>query len=222
MPLIPIEPSTFERLQSHARPLVDTVDSVINRGLDALKNLGTQPAPIVNGQANKRIIDPRFLPSLTHTKVLDAVIDGESLSKTNWSAVRNDMLQRGMKHFGSFEKLRKVCPINIVQGKKEDEGYSYLSDIDISVQGPGFQRGVPWHHHACAKPKDSTRHYVHMASERQSCLPRRARSIDHSWATKVGHGDNSYWSGTDNYERPPQNECTSWSCNKWCTRRVPN
>ena len=135
MPLIPIEPSTFERLQSHARPLVDTVDSVINRGLDALKNLGTQPAPIVNGQANKRIIDPRFLPSLTHTKVLDAVIDGESLSKTNWSAVRNDMLQRGMKHFGSFEKLRKVCPINIVQGKKEDEGYSYLSDIDISVQG---------------------------------------------------------------------------------------
>ena len=145
MPLIPIEPSTFERLQSHARPLVDTVDSVINRGLDALKNLGTQPAPIVNGQANKRIIDPRFLPSLTHTKVLDAVIDGESLSKTNWSAVRNDMLQRGMKHFGSFEKLRKVCPINIVQGKKEDEGYSYLSDIDISVQGQdsnGASRGI--------------------------------------------------------------------------------
>ena len=39
------------------------------------------------------------------------------------------------KHFGSFEKLRQVCPDNMVHGKKEDEGYGYLPDIDISVQG---------------------------------------------------------------------------------------
>ena len=40
-----------------------------------------------------------------------------------------------MKLFGSFEKLRQVCPDNMVQGKKEDEGYGYLPDIDISVRG---------------------------------------------------------------------------------------
>ena len=40
-----------------------------------------------------------------------------------------------MKHFGSFEKLRQVCLDNMVHGKNEDEGYGYLPDIDISVQG---------------------------------------------------------------------------------------
>ena len=41
---------------------------------------------------------------------------------------------RLVKHFGSFEKLRQVCPDTMVHGKKEDEGYGYLPDIDISVQ----------------------------------------------------------------------------------------
>ncbi len=40
-----------------------------------------------------------------------------------------------MKLFGSFKKLRQVCPDNIVHRKNEDEGYGYLPDINISVQG---------------------------------------------------------------------------------------
>ena len=39
-----------------------------------------------------------------------------------------------MKLFGSFEKLRQVCPDNIVHRKKEDKRYGYLPDINISVQ----------------------------------------------------------------------------------------
>ena len=145
MPEISIEQSTFERLQSHAKPLVDTVDSVINRGLDALERLEAQPTPVGNGQDNERIIDPRSLPNLTHTKILDTAIDGERPSRPNWNALLDEMLRRGMTHFSSFEKLRQACPVNIVQGKKDDEGYGYLPEIDISVQGQdsnGACRGI--------------------------------------------------------------------------------
>ncbi len=135
MPEISIEHATFERLQGHARPLVDTVDSVINRGLDALDQLETQPSPRGNGQGAERVIDPRTLPNLTHTKVLDATIDGERLTKPNWNALLDEMLRRAMKRLGSFEKLQQVCPVNMVRGRKGDEGYGYLPDIDVSVQG---------------------------------------------------------------------------------------
>src|SRR5690606_3474105 len=79
--------------------------------------------------------DVRALPRLTHTKVLDAVIDDKRLTKPNWNALLDEVLRQTMKRVGSYEKLRRVCPVNIVRGRKEDEGYDYLPEIDVSVQG---------------------------------------------------------------------------------------
>ena len=137
MPNIHIEPSTLERLKSHAIPFVDTEDSVINRGLDALETLGTNSVPIDDDQVNERIMNPQSLSSLTHTTVLSAMIDGKPLPKPNWNKTRNDMLRRGMEHFGNFDRLSQACRINMVQGKKEHKSYSYMPDIDISVQYQG-------------------------------------------------------------------------------------
>jgi hypothetical protein len=75
------------------------------------------------------------LPRLTHTKVLDTSIDGEPIKKANWNLILDTMLRKAMEHVGTFEKLQKVCPVNMVKGRKEDEGYGYLPDIKISVQG---------------------------------------------------------------------------------------
>ncbi len=55
------------------------------------------------------------------------------------------MLRRAMKRAGSFEELHRICPVNMVKGRKEDEGYGYLPEIDLSVQGQdanGACRGV--------------------------------------------------------------------------------
>jgi hypothetical protein len=136
MPQITIESQTYERLQRHAKPFVDTPDTVINLALDALDQKAGGPAAS-NGATTEmeRRIEPRLLPNLTHTKVLDASIEGESLAKANWNLLLDEMLRRAMKRLGSFEKLSKLCPVNMVKGRKEDEGYSYLSDIDVSVQG---------------------------------------------------------------------------------------
>ena len=76
MPQVTIEDTTFERLQRHAKPLIDTFDTLMNRALDALEQTEGRPGlASVSGTEAERRIDPRVLPELTHTKVLDASID---------------------------------------------------------------------------------------------------------------------------------------------------
>lgn len=136
MPQIAVQDQTFERLQRHARPFVDTPDTIINLALDALEQCA-RPSASSNGHVmqTERRIDLRALPNLTHTKVLDASVEGVPVAKANWNLLLDEMLRRAMKRVGTFDKLRQLCPVNMVKGRKEDEGYSYLSDIDVSVQG---------------------------------------------------------------------------------------
>ncbi|WP_375567600.1 T4SS efffector SepA family protein [Oceaniradius stylonematis] len=136
MPDISLSQSAFERLQRHAKPFVDTPESVILRALDALELSAGQPLPEESADGSSELqVDARALPRLTHTKVLDAAIDGEPLAKPNWNSLLDEMLRRAMKRVGSFEELHRTCPVNMVKGRKEDEGYGYLPEIDISVQG---------------------------------------------------------------------------------------
>jgi hypothetical protein len=135
MPEVTIQDSTFARLQRHAKPLIDTIDTVMNRALDALEQVAVPPVQENGGPTHERQIDPRAIPNLTHTKVLDAAIEGEPLTRANWNTLLENMLRRAMKRVGTFDKLRQVCPVAMVKGRKVDEGYSHLADIDISVQG---------------------------------------------------------------------------------------
>lgn len=135
MPDIVIEQSTFERLQRHARPLVDTTDAVVNRALDALEHREGSTACGESAGIAERSIDPRRLPNLTHTRVLDASLDGESIAKPNWNRLLDQALVLAKERLGARGKLMKLCPARIVRGRKEDEGYHYLAEINVSVQG---------------------------------------------------------------------------------------
>ena len=144
MPEVMIQDSTFERLQRHAKPLVDTIDTVVNRALDALEQVVGEPAPgRGRGTEAERRIDPRMLPRLTHTKVLDASVDGQPIAKPNWNLLLDDMLRRAMKRVGTFEKLQQLCPVNMIKGRKEDEGFQLSAGDRYLGSGPGFQRSLP-------------------------------------------------------------------------------
>ena len=135
MPDIAIEQSTFERLQRHAMPLVDTTDMVLNRALDALESQEGKADRKADPPLVKRRIDPRALPDLTHTKILDASLAGERVAQPKWNILIGRILVSAMKQLANFDEVRKLCPANIVQGNKSDEGYRHLSEIDVSVQG---------------------------------------------------------------------------------------
>lgn len=136
MPAITIEEVTFERLQRHAKPLVDTTDTVINRALDALE-FGDDLMSSGGGRSSttERRVDPQKLPDLKHTKVLDASLNGKRVTKPNWNLLFEKILICTKSSIVDFDELRKLCPMNIVKGRKEDEGYRYLTEVNASFQG---------------------------------------------------------------------------------------
>ena len=135
MPDIAIEQSTFKRLQRYARPLVDTTDMIVNRALDALEQREGSTTHRDDSSNTTRQIDPQTLPNMAHTKILYASLAGERIAKPNWNLLVDRIVVHAMKQLTDFDELQKLCPVNMVQGRKNDEGYRYLADIDASVQG---------------------------------------------------------------------------------------
>ncbi len=137
MPEITIDQTTFERLQNHAKPFVDTPDMVVRRALDALEQREDEKhANQRKFQAvSEREIDPRRLPNLAHTKVLDASIGGEPIDRPNWNLLVERMLVKAMGRLHDFDELNKLCSVNMILGRKDDEGYRHLPQIGISFQG---------------------------------------------------------------------------------------
>lgn len=135
MPQIDVQNSTLERLKKLAEPFVDTPETVVLRGLDALEALtrGVRQPPQSNSV--DLIVDPRNIPNLTHTKLLSAKLDGKTFPRPKWNSVLDETLIRARKAGLKASDIQRVCSINVKEGKKTDEGYSYLKDINLSVQG---------------------------------------------------------------------------------------
>jgi hypothetical protein len=132
-PSIAISAATFERVQKHAIPLVDSFDTVLNRLLDVVEGAST-------AVSEKREVGPRKFdairpPSLTHTKVVSAKFGGATLQPANWNRLLDAAVIYAATNNADFSKLRRLVAVNVVRGKKEGDGYHYLSSADVSVQG---------------------------------------------------------------------------------------
>jgi hypothetical protein len=138
-PSVDLSPATFTRLQAHAVPLVDTIESVINRLLDAFET--KSGAPVGTGGSAEpsaaRQFNPNTPPDLTHTKVLAIEFAGKPLARgeVNWNGLLNAAVRAARAKAKSTAELKKLVVVNLVEGQKSDEGYRFLSDIGISVQG---------------------------------------------------------------------------------------
>lgn len=135
MQQITISSATFKRLQSHAEPLVDTEETVINRALDALEQLPTQPVDVDDPTPVTELqFDPSQLPDMTHTKILDAAVAGTGGQKPHWNDLLKMMVRSAVANGRTFDEIRQLCSINMVSGQKGNQKYCYLSDIDISLR----------------------------------------------------------------------------------------
>ena len=149
---IEIRRVTYDRLQERAVPFEDTPETVITKLLDqdGGSDGGNEPdgGLKANGsdgeeeRANKVagvdvvVDDPFDPPSLKHTKVLRAEVDGKELAKANWSLVRQAVLEIALGPRGyDLRQLKQVCAVNAVEGVKNDEGYTYYQDLGVSIQG---------------------------------------------------------------------------------------
>lgn len=128
-----LKPETFARLQKHAVPLIDTLDTVINRALDALE--GSAPREISGNEI--KIYNGTNHPDLTFTSLKAGKVDQKNLprAKLYWNYVLQEVILCCHKKGASIDKIIDSIGINCSHGRKEDNGYRFLSELGFSVQG---------------------------------------------------------------------------------------
>ena len=155
MKTIDIRQETYDRLLQRTVTFEDLPDTVITRLLNETERGATEPLPPRRDQdvsgAKAGVpplygVDPALAdinidnafdpPSLKHTKVLRAEVDGRQVAKANWSTVRQSLVKIALVQRGyDLRRLLEVCPINAEEGMKTDEGYTHYEDLDVSIQG---------------------------------------------------------------------------------------
>lgn len=91
-----------------------------------------------------RQLNPDAPDDLTHTRVLSASIDGQQLHRPKWKSVTDHLHVIGLQRLGSFEALRKASGANLRKGRFERDGYKYLPQADLSIQGVAAK--LAWSH----------------------------------------------------------------------------
>jgi hypothetical protein len=127
---IEIEAADFDRLKALAEPFVDTPATVVRRLLDSYTagvKREAKPIPF-----RKRFSE---IPPLTFSKLLGARIGSRSPDKFTWDAMMVLALTIGKKELNDFESLKRVSGANIVEGRKEEDGYKFLPSWSFSYQG---------------------------------------------------------------------------------------
>jgi hypothetical protein len=135
MPTVNISQSNFQRLQQHATPLVDDLDSILARVLDAYEKSGAaKPAPAAEDEdlsvKNYPIDSP---PLLTHTSLNSAVIDSKAFDKKYWNPVLFEMIRLATIKLG-IDNLKPHLDVNYKAGEHAGFG-EYIKEADITVQG---------------------------------------------------------------------------------------
>jgi len=140
---IEIPERLLKRLQRHATPFVDTPVTVIERLVDFFEqhnrkhqrkdsSITNSKYAAVGVSSEVRELDPKRPPSLFHTRVRG---EFDSTSFSNW----NDLLRiahvHAYKEAGSFDELRKMTRAQIRKGAYSDQGYRFVPEIGVSIQG---------------------------------------------------------------------------------------
>ncbi|MBX3359302.1 MAG: hypothetical protein KF745_12850 [Phycisphaeraceae bacterium] len=141
MPTITLSDTTYAKLKAAAEPFVDTEDSVASRALDLLlerKGISLNGKHFGNGHAGASDKVVRLsvgTRDLTHTRLLSATVGGTEFHRPDWNSLLRDMHIMARKQLGSFEAVRKSSGANLKQGRFESDGYRYLPEADLSIQG---------------------------------------------------------------------------------------
>ena len=138
MPVITLSESTYGKLKELAEPFVDTEESVILAALEALSKQKGMPTD-KNGAAEDKnqiiIFTENDNVSLTHTRLQSASVNGKRVYQPKWNTLMQEILVIGYKQLHSFEALKKVTRARLRAGFYEDEGFKYIPEVDMSVQG---------------------------------------------------------------------------------------
>jgi hypothetical protein len=127
---IQISSELFKRIQSFAEPLIDTLETVMDRALDALALQGGQ-----SKQVGPRVYNGAVAPNLSFTTVRSVIVGDKKLpaADTYWNNLLRELLRQASKTL-TTEKLSQTLPCNHVTGQKDENGYNFIPEAGLSVQ----------------------------------------------------------------------------------------
>lgn len=139
MPTIEITDRDFARLQKLATPFVDTPATTLSRLLDHFDAKKTQP---VTHKSSLPTHTENSLPPLTHTRILDARFGGLEPDDPSWNGLVRLALILTLDNVASVRALRIASGANVVQGRKEVDGYRFIPEHQFSYQGVSAEDAV--------------------------------------------------------------------------------
>ncbi|BAZ52800.1 hypothetical protein NIES4103_54650 [Nostoc sp. NIES-4103] len=154
MPVVRIPDPIYKRLQAIAVPFEDTPVTVIEKLLNEYelhhKSQQVSNIDIENFSQtanyseidNYKILDPDTPSNLTYSKVLRALVDHQEIHNPNWNRIIAKAHEIAINKGISVEDLLELTPFHVVPGEKNEDGFRYLPEINISVQGVGAN--VAW------------------------------------------------------------------------------
>lgn len=134
---VKISPSTYERLHRHMT-YADSIDSAINRALDALEKPENAVSALHGGIADEaREISHRDLPSLTHTRIFYARIDDEAIDSPDWNPLLRRLVSMAVDRGMDLDESYTRHSVRVVRGRLVERGYVHVPDAGISVLNVG-------------------------------------------------------------------------------------
>jgi hypothetical protein len=80
--------------------------------------------------------DPDAPPSLTHAKMHWAKLNGVQIRKSKWNALLDAVVRlASIEANNDHAHLQRLLAVPFVVGRKETDGYRFLSNVGLSVQG---------------------------------------------------------------------------------------
>ena len=128
--------SLFGRLQKHAVPLVDSIEDVVARILDAFENSGEGDRGVSRGpDSGPKVFDPSSPPSLMHTVPRQIAVGGVEINKERyWNTLLAEVIRAAVSKGAEASKILNVIQTPAQPGKHVGPGFRYLDEAKLSFQ----------------------------------------------------------------------------------------
>ena len=133
MPKHEISDFAFNYLKEMAEPLVDTVETALDKLILEHQSVFGGPSRTVDVE-QAGVYRRANLPDVKFTMIDAASVAGKPC-KASWNHILEATIAASAAKGVSREDIKMALDANVFIGKKTDTGFRYVSSADISIQG---------------------------------------------------------------------------------------